>query len=111
MSSITEDLKRTFDLASFRQRAKSLTRPADLEKMSEITKRYARETNKQEKLHKRDYTTRIEKETAMIEENALLSSNKRLAKQEPDTAVRPDMSKTRGNAKRLSKLGLFNSGE
>ena len=61
MSSITEDLKRTFDLASLRQRAKSLTRPADLEKMSEITKRYAREGNKQEKLYKRDYTTRVEK--------------------------------------------------
>jgi len=61
MSSITEDLKRTFDLASFRQRAKNLTRPADLEKMSEITKRYAREGNKQEKLYKRDYKTRVEK--------------------------------------------------
>lgn len=60
MSSITADLKQTFDLASLRQRAKSLTRPADLEKMSEITKRYARETNKQEKLYKRDYKTRVE---------------------------------------------------
>lgn len=60
MSSITADLKRTFDLASLRNRAKSLTRPADLEKMSEITKRYARETNKQEKLYKRDYKTRVE---------------------------------------------------
>jgi hypothetical protein len=61
MSNITEDLKRTFDLASFRQRAKNLTRPADLEKMSEITKRYAREVNKQEKLYKRDYKSRVEK--------------------------------------------------
>ncbi|MGR3661001.1 MAG: hypothetical protein ACU0CA_07405 [Paracoccaceae bacterium] len=61
MSSITEDLKRTFDLASFRQRAKNLTRPADLEKMNEITKRYARKVNKQEKLYKRDYKTRVEK--------------------------------------------------
>lgn len=61
MSSITEDLKRTFDLASLRQRAKSLMRPADLEKMSEITKRYAREGNKQEKLYERDYTSRVEK--------------------------------------------------
>ncbi|MCF6317595.1 MAG: hypothetical protein L3J30_15270 [Marinosulfonomonas sp.] len=61
MSSITEDLKRTFDLASFRQSAKNLTRAADLEKMSEITKRYAFEANKQEKLYKRDYKTRVEK--------------------------------------------------
>ncbi len=61
MSSITEDLKRTFDLVSFRQRAKSLSRPADLEKMSEITKRYAFEANKQEKLYQRDYKTRVEK--------------------------------------------------
>jgi len=61
VSSITEDLKQTFDLASLRLRAKSLTRPADLEKMSEITKRYSRETNKQEKLYRRDYKTRVEK--------------------------------------------------
>jgi hypothetical protein len=44
-----------------RQRVKSLTRPVDREKAHEITKRYARETNKQEKLYKRDYETRIEK--------------------------------------------------
>ena len=61
MSSITADLKRTFDLASLRHRAKSLTRPADWEKANEITKRYARETSKQEKLYKRDYITRVEK--------------------------------------------------
>lgn len=61
MPSITRDLKQTFDLASLRQRAKSLTRPADLEKVSEITKRYAREVRKQEKLYKRDYQTRFEK--------------------------------------------------
>ncbi len=61
MSSITEELKRTFDLASLRQRAKSLTRPADLEKMSEITKRYSRESSKQTKLYNRDYKTRVEK--------------------------------------------------
>lgn len=61
MPSITADLKRTFDLASLRQRAKSLTRPADWEKANEITKRYARESNKQEKLYKRDYKTRVEK--------------------------------------------------
>ena len=61
MSSITGDLKRTFGLATMRQRVKSLTRPVDLEKAHEITKRYAREVNKQEKLYKRDYKTRIEK--------------------------------------------------
>lgn len=61
MSSITEDLKRTFDLASLRQRAKSFSRPADWEKADEITKRYSRETNKQEKLYRRDYKTRVEK--------------------------------------------------
>lgn len=61
MSSITEDLKRTFGLATMRQRVKSLTRPVDLEKAHEITKRYAREVNKQEKLYKRDYKARVEK--------------------------------------------------
>ena len=61
MSSITEDLRRTFSLATMRQRVKSLTRPVDLEKAHEITKRYAREVNKQEKLYKRDYKTRVEK--------------------------------------------------
>lgn len=61
MSSITGDLKRTFGLATMRQRVKSLTRPVDLEKAHEITKRYERETNKQEKLYKRDYKTRVDK--------------------------------------------------
>ncbi len=61
MSRITEDLKRTFDLASLRQRAKSLTRPVDLEKMSEITKRYSRESSKQDKLYRHTYKTRVEK--------------------------------------------------
>jgi len=61
MSSITEDLKRTFDLASLRHRAKSLTRPADWEKASEITKRYSHETSKQTILYRSDYKTRIEK--------------------------------------------------
>ena len=61
MSSITGDLKRTFGLATMRQRVKSLTRPVDLEKASEITTRYEREVNKQEKLYKRDYKTRVEK--------------------------------------------------
>lgn len=61
MSSITGDLKRTFGLATMRQRVKSLTRPVDLEKAHEIIKRYAREVNKQEKFYIRDYKTRIEK--------------------------------------------------
>jgi len=61
MSSITGDLKRTFGLATMRQRVKSLTRPVDLEKANEITKRYAREVNKQEKLYKREYKPRVEK--------------------------------------------------
>ncbi|MCF6317104.1 MAG: hypothetical protein L3J30_12665 [Marinosulfonomonas sp.] len=61
MSSITEDLKQTFGLATLRQRAKSLTRPADWEKANEITMRYAFEANKQGKLYKHDYKIRVEK--------------------------------------------------
>ncbi len=61
MSSITEDLKQTFDLASLRQRGNSLTRPADWGKANEITKRYSRESSKQTKLYNRDFKTRVEK--------------------------------------------------
>lgn len=61
MPSSSENVKRVFELATLRKRAQSLSRPADLEKMSEITRRYERETNKQEKLYRRDYKSRVEK--------------------------------------------------
>ncbi|MGJ8629107.1 MAG: hypothetical protein ACSHXB_19270 [Sulfitobacter sp.] len=61
MPSTTENVKRVFNLATMRNRAKGLSRPADLEKLSEITRRYEREANKQEKLYRRDYKSRVEK--------------------------------------------------
>lgn len=60
MSITGENVKRVFELATLRSRAKSLTRPAELEKLSEITRRFEREGNKQEKLYRRDYKTRVE---------------------------------------------------
>lgn len=61
MPSTGENLKRVFNLASLRKRAKALLRPADAEKTREIINRYAREANKQEKLYRRDYKSRVEK--------------------------------------------------
>ena len=59
MSSTGESVKRAYDLASLRQRAKSLTRPADWEKARKIITHYQRETHKQETAYHKDYDTRF----------------------------------------------------
>ena len=61
MSSTTENVKHVFELATLRKQAQNLTRPADLEKMHEITRRYEREGNRQEKLYRQDYDARVNK--------------------------------------------------
>lgn len=61
MSSHAENLKRVFDLASLRKRAKALIRPVDAEKTREIINRYGRERHKKETLYHKDYAARVEK--------------------------------------------------
>lgn len=60
-SSITDELKRTFDLASLRHEASQLRTPADWERANEIRNRYKREANKQEQRYFKDYDTRVRK--------------------------------------------------
>jgi hypothetical protein len=59
MNSHAENLKRVFNLASLRKRAKALIRPADAEKTREIINRYGRERHKQETAYHKSYEGRF----------------------------------------------------